>query len=232
MRRARQLEEEKEQRERFIAMVTHDLRNTITILRGYAQLLRPSTKLGEEQRQQAIARVEEQSRLLERMVSDLGDVSRIATGRFEMRRVATDLAALAREVAAERQLTTGVHKLVVEAPDSLAGVWDRDRLRQVLGNLLDNAIRYSPAGGEIRLGVRRLADTAEVSVADQGPGMSREELERVFEPFVRGTQAQAREGLGLGLYIAKAIVEAHGGRIWAESEVGKGSKFTFTLPLA
>lgn len=231
-RRARELEKEREQRDRFTAVIVHDLRTPITALRGYAQLLRRRTPLSEERREQTIAAIEEQARRLERMVADLYDVSRIAAGHFPMQREPMDLVELARDLAAEQQTVTPEYRIIVEAPESLTGNWDRIRIYQVLANLLGNAVRYSPAGSEIRLALRRTDDEAEVSVTDQGPGISREQLGRIFEPFIRGARANAaREGLGVGLYIAKAIVEAHGGRIWAESKPGKGSRFTFTLPM-
>jgi len=229
--RARQLEQEREQRERFLAMVAHDLRQPITALGGYAQLLRHGGQLSDATRQRAIQQVEEQARRLERMAADLVDVSRIAVGRFELRRAPMDLTALARQVVDEQRLVAQSHRLSLDASASVVGTWDRDRLHQVLGNLITNAIRYSTPGSEITVSVKQSDDSAEVSVTDQGPGMTKEQLEEVFQPFTRGPHAGRQEGLGLGLYIAKAIVEAHGGRIWAESEPGKGSKFTFTLPV-
>lgn len=228
--RARELEKEREQRERFLAMVAHDLRQPITALGAYAQLLRRGEQLSGEARQRAIGQIEEQARRLERMASDLVDMSRIAIGRFEMRRAPFDMAGLARQVVDEQQLSAKAHRLHLDASASVVGLWDRDRLHQVLGNLISNAVRYSPAGSDVHVSVRRTDGEVEVSVIDQGPGLNPEQLAEVFEPFRRGPQAMAGNGLGLGLYISKAIVEAHGGRIWAESEPGKGSKFTFTLP--
>ena len=230
--RAKQLEEETRQRERALGMVAHELRNSITVLSGYAQLLRHWARQSDERQERAIREVDQQAQLLRRMVADLSDISRIAAGHFEMRRTTFDLADLVRETAAEQQLLTPAHRLLVKAPEDLEGAWDHDRIRQVLTNLLTNAVRYSREGGEILVVLRRLDDEAEVSVTDQGPGLTPEQLATLFQPFVRGPQPTKRgEGLGLGLYISKAIVEAHGGRIWAQSEPGRGSTFAFTLPL-
>jgi signal transduction histidine kinase len=126
---------------------------------------------------------------------------------------------------------TVYHHLVLEAPERLVGNWDGGRVGQLLANLVSNAIKYSPAGGEVRVALDCIGGEACVRVSDQGIGMSPDQIERLFQPFTRLYRGQEIHGLGLGLYISKAIAEAHGGRIWVESRPGQGSTFTVTLPL-
>jgi signal transduction histidine kinase len=127
------------------------------------------------------------------------------------------------------------HEIRVDAPDApILGVWDRGRLEEVVSNLLSNALKYSPDGGEVAVRVEECDGTARVTVHDQGIGIAPSQLPQVFDRFyrIRGTASTA-SGLGLGLSICKSLIEAHGGRIWAESEgEGRGSSFCFTLPLA
>jgi signal transduction histidine kinase len=120
--------------------------------------------------------------------------------------------------------------MILDAPEHLEGMWDGERLNQLLTNLISNAVKYSPAGGAVRVSVRGGAGEACVSVADHGIGLNPSEIQRLFQPFTRMYSHQEVEGVGLGLYISKAIVEAHGGRIWVESVPGQGSTFTVALP--
>ena len=175
-----------------------------------------------------------QSGRLERLISDLLDVSRLDLGRLELRRTAVDLVGLVRAAAEQAQTLTRLHTLRVETPDRpISGDWDRDRLEQVLHNLLSNAIKYSPDGGEIVVRVAVHQATVEVSVADSGPGIPAESLSSLFNRFRRTEDAvrSGVEGLGLGLYICKSLVEAHGGEITVESRQGHGSRFSFRLPI-
>ena len=220
---------ERLQRE-FIAMVTHELRNPMAALKGYAQLMRRR----EAYSAAAIDVILTQSGRLERLISDLLDVSRLDLGRLELRRTTVDLVSLVRAAAEQAQTLTRMHTLRVETPDQpIGGDWDRDRLEQVLHNLLSNAIKYSPDGGEIVVRVAVHQATVEVSVADSGPGIPAESLSSLFDRFRRTEDAvrSGVEGLGLGLYICKSLVEAHGGEITVESRQGHGSRFSFRLPI-
>jgi signal transduction histidine kinase len=124
------------------------------------------------------------------------------------------------------------HRVVIDAPTGVIGHWDPRRIEEVVQNLLSNAIKYSPGGCEVKLQLTSQDGTATVLVRDQGIGIAAEDLPHVFERFYRGHRIRRLEGTGLGLHICEAIVSAHGGRIWAESEgPGKGSVFGFTLPL-
>ena len=166
--------------------------------------------------------------------AEVVDVARLEAGRMELRRTHLDLFALARTCAEQAEALGSAHTVRVEGPPrAVLGWWDRDRIGQVLQNLLLNAVKYTPEGGEIVVRLEELAREARISVIDQGPGIARDSLARVFERFYRSETAVVSDvrGLGLGLYVTKSLVEAHGGRIWAESEgQGCGSVFTFTLP--
>ena len=223
-----QLAVERLQRE-FIAMVTHELRNPLSALKGYAQLMRRR----ETYHAAAIDVILTQSGRLERLISDLLDVSRLDLGRLELRRTTVDLVGLVRAAAEQAQTLTRMHTLRVESPDQpISGDWDRDSLEQVLHNLLSNAIKYSPDGGEIVVQVEARQSEVEVAVADSGPGIPAESLPSLFDRFRRTEDAvqSGVEGLGLGLYICKSLVEAHGGQIAVESRLGHGSRFSFRLP--
>ena len=193
----------------FLGVVAHDLRGPLTAIRGHAQLARRRAGAG------ASGRLDEA-------------LAAIVAGQLELRPEPTDLVALARRAVAAWQVATASHRLVLAAPERLDGTWDPGRLAEVLDNLLGNAIKYSPEGGEVRVRVDRQDDQAIVSVTDQGIGLRPEELPRLFQLFTRLETARPIEGSGLGLY----IVAAHGGRIWAESPgPGQGATFAVALPL-
>ena len=132
----------------------------------------------------------------------------------------------------DQQAHHGGHRVLLEAPDRLEGVWDRDRIAQALTNLVSNAIKYSPEGTTVWVKIRRTADEAIVSVKDQGPGIAADEIPLLFYPYSRFYRESRARGLGLGLYITKGIVDAHGGHIVVESPGrDQGSTFSFSLPL-
>jgi PAS domain S-box-containing protein len=212
----------------FIVMVTHDLKTPLTSIKGLAQLMRRRGAYSEPQVDAIVA----QSNHLERLINDLLDVARLEAGRLELQRRPVDLVELARASAVQAQATSRAHHIAVEAPQQTITIsGDIDRLRQVLQNLLANAIKYSPDGGDVVLRVAAQDGEAVISVTDRGLGIPAESLPRLFSRFHRAEATlNAGEGLGLGLYIARSLVEAHGGRIWAESEPGAGSTFLIVLP--
>ena len=232
-RRAEELEEQRKRREEFVSVIGHELRGPLTVLSGYSQILPRWESLEPEQRTRSLGAMGEQVRKLNRLVSDLVDFSRIETGRLLLERELTELVAIARQVVEEQQATTTIHHLVLETPDGpIEGRWDRDRVAEAITNLVSNAIKYSPKGGEVRIVISRVDGEAKVSVYDQGIGIDEEDIPLLFQPYSRLYRERRARGVGLGLFITKGIVEAHGGRIWVESELGKGSAFHFTLPLA
>ena len=187
--------------------------------------------------------IHDESERLTRLINNLLDVARIEAGRaIELRPEAIDFAAVAQAAADSQRAYSRRHQIVCQLPYDLPEVWaDRDKLTQILINLISNALKYSP-GGKVTLTAQPAAGLVRVSVRDQGPGIVPEQREKLFQRFGRtpprggelnGPGVRAKPtGTGLGLFLTKHLVEAHGGRIWAESEPGSGAIFTFTLPLA
>ncbi|MDQ3032547.1 MAG: PAS domain S-box protein [Myxococcota bacterium] len=229
-----QAEEASRAKDEFLAMLGHELRNPLSPIRTALELMR----MREPEvfaRERAI--VERQVSHMVRLVDDLLDVSRIARGRIELRRGPVDLADVVADAieAASALLERQQHAMHVKVPRGLILDADRDRLRQVLSNLLTNAAKYTDAGGAIEVLAERRGDEVSVRVIDDGRGIDPELLPRVFELFAQGRRAFDRSegGLGLGLAIARSVVELHGGRIEARSDgAGLGSTFELHLPLA
>jgi signal transduction histidine kinase len=224
--------EAERQRAELVSMIAHDLAGPVTAVKGYVEILaRPKTPTSLKQRAEAVIRAEASH--MARLVSDLADAERLATGQFEVQPVACDLARLSREQVETVAAAASQHTVLLEAPPSLPLVCDPDRLAQVLSNLLGNAVKYSK-GGTIHVRLWTEHKTARLSVTDEGPGIDVDALESIFEPHRRlGTREAPRKasGAGLGLHIARGIVEAHGGRIWAESGPDQGATFQVSLPL-
>jgi two-component system phosphate regulon sensor histidine kinase PhoR len=166
------------------------------------------------------------------MLRMLLDLSLLEGGLIDLNLVATDLAVMVREVAEEARFLSELHPIQVYAPARLQGEWDPARLRQVLQNLIRNAIKYSPGGGRVDVRVRASSGRVTVAIRDRGIGLQPEEADHVFERFYRAAAARKLEGSGLGLYICQAIIAAHGGHIAATSPgPGKGTTISFDIPL-
>jgi PAS domain S-box-containing protein len=235
------LKEAERLKDEFVALVSHELKNPLTSIKGYTQLLR--AQLGardgfplSEQERLCLQVVEEEADRLSALASDVIDVSRLQSGRLVLRIDELDLVALVRQVAERLQITTKEHTLRLTADqESLWLHGDRNRLEQVLLNLLGNAIKYTPQGGAIAIHVTQTGDGqhAQVSIQDSGIGIPREQQARLFARFSRASNASAHgiTGTGLGLFLCRELIERHGGRIWLESEEGQGSTFSFLLPI-
>lgn len=224
------LEELSLQRDQFVAMVAHDLATPLTTIRGYVELL-GRENVQTERKERARALIATETERLARLAHDLADSAQMMAGRFQIRRGDCDLVEIAREQVEVARVRTTRHTILFEAPSSLPVECDRDRLGQVLSNLLTNAIKYAPAG-EIRVLLEHDNDQATLTVSDQGPGIPPEHAELVFEPGRRLAEGCGADGRGFGLHIVRGIVEAHGGRIWVEPTAGHGATLCITLPLA
>ncbi|HEV8634276.1 MAG TPA: ATP-binding protein, partial [Chloroflexota bacterium] len=221
-------------KDEVLAMASHDLKTPATVIKLQAQMLRRKVGTGSATPEQLGAGLDTVVQQADRMVELLKlllDFSRLEAGRLGLERSPVDLVAVAGAAVEEVQAMTDRHRLVVRAPAAVPGAWDELRLKEVLTNLLTNAVKYSPDGGAIEVAVEADERNATVRVRDQGVGLRPEELPRIFERFYRAAGTRRLEGSGLGLHICQAIVAAHGGRIWAESEgPGRGSTFCFAVP--
>jgi PAS domain S-box-containing protein len=222
----------------FVSTVSHELRTPLTSIYGFAEtLLRQDVLFGEDERRTFLGYIASESQRLTGIVDALLNVARLDTGDLQVNLSSTDVRDVVGE-AVETLQGAGAngHRFVVDLPDEpLPATADRDKLRQVCSILLDNALRYSPDGGTVTVGVERKQDTVEVSVADEGIGIPQSDQEQIFRKFYRGADAETRigqGGTGLGLFIARGLVTAMGGRIWVESREGEGSTFAFELPAA
>jgi len=228
-------------RDEFLASAAHDLRNPLTAIRGAAQLLQRQAARGAvppEQLARLARHIETSTSQMAALVDELLDLARLQVGRsLELERHSTDLVALVARVVADCQETTTAHELRFEsAVPRLEGLWDGARLERVVGNLLANAIKYSPAGGVVVVQTREVAAAdarwAELQVQDHGMGIPRDELPRIFDRFYRGSRVVGQiRGSGIGLAAVRQIVEQHGGTVVVESAEGAGAVFTVCLPL-
>jgi PAS domain S-box-containing protein len=222
----------------FVAAVSHELRTPLTSIYGFAEtLLRQDIPFGEEERRTFLGYIASESERLTEIVDQLLNVARLDAGDLQVELGRIDVGSVVSEVVetAEESGVMNGHRFEVDLPpEPLAAEADPDKVRQVFNILVENALRYSPAGGTVTVGARRNADRVEVRVADEGMGIPASEQERIFRKFYRAESA-ARDGAagtGLGLFIAKELVTAMGGRIWVDSTEGEGSSFSFELPIA
>jgi two-component system phosphate regulon sensor histidine kinase PhoR len=221
-------------RRELVGNISHELRTPIAGIKAMVETLRDGAIDDKEAAKDFLTRIDGEIDHLSQMVSELTELSRIETGRAELRLSPVNLNVLVKEVVtqlnmlAQRQQVTITTDLSADLPMIKA---DHDRIRQTLTNLGHNAIKFNHPGGTVTVSTRADAKSVAVSVADTGIGISKEDLPHVFERFYKVDKARPRGGSGLGLAIAKHVVQAHGGRIWAQSEEGKGSTFSFSLPI-
>jgi signal transduction histidine kinase len=221
-------------RDDFLGVVSHDLRNMLATVVGFAALI-AKEGAGENRREQVLAharRIQRAGARMNRLVGDLLDVASIEAGRLAVATEVADPIVVVTEAvdAFQAQASAGGLSLAAEIVPPVPPIpLDSARVLQVLVNLLSNAVKFTPRGGTIVVHVERAEADLRFSVRDTGAGIPAEHLKSVFERFVQ--VREDRRGMGLGLYISKCIVEGHGGRIWAESAMGRGSEFIFTLPL-
>jgi signal transduction histidine kinase len=239
----KQLEEANQLKDQFISMSSHELKTPITTIRGLAQvMLRRLSKQQEspkdfEEVRTALEKIDGQTYRLTALVDDLLVLSSIRAGRIELRLQFCDIRNVCNNAVEEQRQLTG-RAIELEMPDmSVTVKLDRERLGQVVTNLVSNAVKYSPDESvvQVRVGMSMEQEQkmARIEVRDRGQGISAEEQKRIFETFYRAPNAQVskKNGWGLGLAICKDIVERHNGRIWCESELGKGSMFVVELPM-
>jgi PAS domain S-box-containing protein len=224
----------------FVANVSHEIRSPLAPMKDALGIVLDGTA-GElnEQQKRFLAILDTNMHRLGRLIDDLLDLSKIQAGRLELKKEKVDTIRLLEEVAASMRFLAEKKniELSFDFPEDLPQTYcDRDRIIQVMLNLITNAIKFTPEGGQVSVKVSEYQsvkekDVIQVAVSDSGPGMSAEETDTLFDRFKQLSHPEAIKGTGLGLALSKAIIQMHGGRIWVESQVGKGSTFKFTLPV-
>lgn len=230
------LRQVEQSRSDFVSMVSHELRTPLTSIKAYVDTLqRQDVQFEEETRASFISVISRETERMTRLINDILDLSRIEAGRLDLRPTFVDLLALLTSVTARIGPQATGHTIVLDLPDELEPVRaEAAKIEQVMLNLLGNALKYSPPDSEVEVAVKPLKEKAMVSVRDHGIGIPTEQLPHVFNKYHRagGAREGGIRGAGLGLFVTKSIVEAHGGRIWAESEEGVGTTMIFTIPFA
>jgi len=234
---ARDISERKEldrRKDEFISMASHELKTPITALKGFTQLLHRRFKSrGDEESLHFLARIDTQLNKLTKLISDLLDISKMQVGKLEYCMEVFDLDVLAQEIVESVQGTTQTHRLLLEKTAGIRILGDRDRIGQVLINLLTNAIKYSPDADRVIMQVAIDGENALVSVQDFGIGIAKAYQEKIFERFYQVSESEEKTypGLGIGLYIVRQIIKRHQGHLWVQSRKGGGSIFSFSVPL-
>jgi PAS domain S-box-containing protein len=231
---ARQLRELDEMKNEFVAMVAHDLRSPMAVMSGFAGMLTTRwNDISDEQKLDLVGRIEKATARLTRLVNDVLDVSRIEAGVLQYDRKAFDLSDLINRAILEGVSDEDRERVMVAAATNVPLVLgDEQRIWQVFLNLLSNALKFSPTDSRVLIRIEPADEVCRVEVRDEGPGIDPEFHERVFDRFSKIPGSEESKGTGLGLYIARSMIEAQGGRLEVESTPGEGAVFTFTLPLA
>lgn len=217
----------------FISVISHELKTPVALIKGYAGTLRRDDAAWDRSViQDSLAVIEEEADHLTELIENLLDASRLQAGALKINLADVSLEALARRVVERFRTQTSYHTFMVDiAADFPVILGDEDRLGQVFNNLISNAIKYSPGGGEIRISGQARPEQVIICVSDQGEGVAPEDIPHIFDRFYRSQKATRNtKGAGLGLYLAKAVVEAHGGRIWVDPKPGAGARICFSLP--
>jgi signal transduction histidine kinase len=218
----------------FVSIVSHEFRTPLTGIQGFSEMMRDEQLTIEEMREYA-GDINKDSQRLNRMIDEMLDLDRMESGRMTIHPERIDLNAVLDEAVNRVRPNAPDHTLSLDLQSDLPSInADRDRLTQVASNLLNNAVKYSPTGGRIIVKSRAEGDQVRIEVRDEGLGIPPEALETIFERYSRVDSQATKDipGTGLGLPIVRQIVQLHGGRVWAESELGRGSVFHVSLPLA
>jgi signal transduction histidine kinase len=216
----------------FISIISHELKTPVALIKGYVATLRRDDARWEKQVvNDSLAVIEEETDRLTSLIDDLLDASRLQTGGISLKRSDINLPVIIDHLVERYRTQSSKHEFIVDLPKEFPILLvDEERLRQVISNLLSNAIKYSPDGKIIVSGQVR-PDKVIICVSDEGRGIAQSDLPYIFDRFYRAPEeAKKTKGAGLGLYLARSIIEAHGGQIWAESKPKMGTRFCFSLP--
>jgi PAS domain S-box-containing protein len=230
------LRETEELKNTLLSVISHELKTPVSIIKGYAgTLARQDANWDQETLTEGLSIIEEEADKLNELINNLLDASRLQAGGLPLKFSYLDLPSMVEKAVEKFRNQTNLHTFSTDFPPSFPPVkGDYERIREVLSNLIGNAIKYSPDGGLIRVGGWAEADEVQIFVSDEGIGIPATEQERIFDRFARVDNSLTRQtpGAGLGLFLVKAVIEAHGGRVWVESQPGQGSTFKFALPLS
>jgi len=215
----------------FISIVSHELRTPVALIKGYASTLRrDDAKWDKHTISESLSVIEEEADRLSKMIDDLLDASRLQAGGLSLNRADVSLPVLTARIVERFTTQTGKHTFVTDFPEKFPVILaDETRIEQVMMNLISNALKYAPEG-EIKITGSARPEQVIICVSDQGPGIEAKDLPHIFDRFYRSTKAvKQTKGAGLGLYLARAIIEAHGGRIWADPKPDSGARICFSL---
>jgi len=220
----------------FLPILVHELRSPLSVIKGAADLLmKEANGLSADQIHTLLNQIKSSSNSLLDMVGSILDVSKMESGKFEVNKSFNNMEAVLKEVCSYFEPLAKVRGLTIECQidESIMNFsFDAERIKQVVGNLISNAIKFSPEGGNIIVSSKKVGSDCQISVCDTGVGIKDSEKPLLFQKFYQASnQDGIKKGTGLGLYISRGIVEAHGGKIWVENNIPKGSKFIFTIPM-
>lgn len=217
----------------FISVISHELKTPVALIKGYVGTLRREDATWDPLIiKDSLEVIEEEADRLTELIDNLLDASRLQAGALAINLTDVNLMDLIERIAQRFRTQSSIHNIVLDFPDSFPVILaDDDRISQVISNLISNAIKYSPQGGDIRITAQVHPRQVVICVHDQGPGIAPEDLPHVFDRFYRASEAsRTTKGAGLGLYLARAVIEAHGGRIWIDPKPGDGARVCFSLP--
>jgi PAS domain S-box-containing protein len=233
MRDISKFKEAEELKSTFISIISHELRTPVALIKGYVGTLRREDAQWDPKIvRDSLAVIEEEADRLTGLIDNLLDASRLQAGALVLNLSEVEIDHLAKQVAQRFQIQTDKHRIEVDFPSDFPCIMvDEERLNQVINNLISNAVKYSTEGGKIIIRGKVRREDVLICVIDEGPGIAKGDIPHVFDRFYRSSDAaQKTKGAGLGLYLAKAVVEAHGGNIWIENQAEKGTSICFTLP--
>lgn len=222
------------QKDDFIAVASHELKTPVTSIKAYTQILKSKfDKKGDKESSEQLGKMDSQVNKLTTLIRDLLDITKIESGKLEFNKTTFKFDSLVYETAEFMQFTSDTHKVIIKGQTGKKVKCDRDRLGQVITNLMSNAIKYSPGGDKVIVKLSEGSETVVFSIKDFGVGIAKDKQSRVFERFFRVNDSDQNTfpGLGLGLYISSEIIKRMGGKIWVKSTVGKGTIFSFSIPL-
>ena len=225
--------EAEELKSTFISVISHELKTPVALIKGYVSTLRREDAIWDRKVvKDSLQVIEEEADRLTQLIENLLDASRLQAGGLSIDLTDVSLKTIAERIAERFRTQSSQHTLSVDFPQDFPVVLaDEERISQVISNLVSNAIKYSPAGGEIRVSGQVRPDHVIVCVSDQGPGIAPDDIPHVFDRFYRSSSAtRTTKGAGLGLYLARAVIEAHNGRIWVDPKPGDGARVCFSLP--